>query len=70
MASSNSMVSYRGIIPQLFMQKKISFNTIKNCKKVEIVYVTTSSYNYYLTLFNTILTFTSNITYLAGSYKL
>ena len=28
---------------------KKSFNTIKNCKKGEIVYVTTSSYNYYLT---------------------
>ena len=27
------------------------FNAIKNCKKVEIVYITTSSYNYYLTLF-------------------
>ena len=37
-------------LPQLFVQKKISFNTTKNCKKVEIVYVTTSSYNYYLTL--------------------
>ena len=31
------------------MQKKISFKAIKNCKKVEIVYVTTTSYNYYLT---------------------
>ena len=31
------------------MQKKISFNTVKNCEKVEIVYVTTSSYYYYLT---------------------
>ena len=34
---------------QLFVQKKISFNTSKNRKKVEIVYVTTSNYNYYLT---------------------
>ena len=34
-----------------FVQKKMSFNSIKNCKKVEIVYVTTSSYKYYLTLF-------------------
>ena len=35
-----------GIIPQLFVQKKIIFNTVKNCKKVEIVSVTTSNYNY------------------------
>ena len=39
------------MIPQLFVQKKISFNPIKICKKVKIVYVITPSYNYYLTLF-------------------
>ena len=41
--------------------KELSFNTIKNCKKIEIVY-----FNFKLRLlFNTILTFTNNITYLA-----
>ena len=40
-----------GIIPQLFVQNKISFNTIENFKKVEIVHVTTSSYYDYLKLF-------------------
>ena len=40
-----------GIMPQLFVQKKISFNAIKNCKKAEI------AYNFKLQpLFNTILT--------------
>ena len=38
------MVSYRN-----YLRKKKSFNKIKNCKKVEIVCVLTSSYNYYLT---------------------
>ena len=42
-------------------QQQPTFNTNKDCKKVEIVHVTTSSYNY----INTILTFTNNITYLA-----
>ena len=31
-----------GIVPQFFVQKKISFNTIKNFFKVEIAYVTTT----------------------------
>ena len=39
------------VLAKLFEQKKISFNSIKNCKKVQILYVTTSSYNYYLTQF-------------------
>ena len=33
---------YHTAIIYLFVQKKMSFNTIKNCKKVEIVYVTTA----------------------------
>ena len=37
------------------MQKKMNFNSIKNCKKVEIVYVTT---------------YTNNIAYLAWSYTI
>ena len=31
--------------------KENNFKTINNCKKAEIVFVTASSYNYFLTLF-------------------
>ena len=52
---------------QLFVLKEISFNTIKNRKKRWHCV----RYNFKLQLlFNTILTFTNNITYLAWSYKI
>ena len=46
------MVSYRN-----YLRKKISFNTTKNCKKDEIVYVNNVKLQL---LFKTISTFTNN----------
>ena len=55
-ASSNTMILATPRCHTAIICAKKSFNTIKNCKKVEIVYDATSSY---------MLTFTNNITYLA-----